>query len=384
MTTILLNNLQVGKSIQYRLPVIGGDPTNVMYSITSGSLPPGLTLTNTKNGIGPMISGAPFTTGSGSCVLTITVGINKTTQPINWVVADVVPIVTLTIAPISLSSLQVGTLIRYKLSTTGGISDAYYSYTITSGSLPSGLQLISGGNGIEPMISGTPTTISSGFFVLSVTWSNITTTELVSWSVIAAPALNLTIAPTNMNGLVVGTTSSITFTVTSGQIPNTTYAYHVQTGNLPGGFVLNGDVLTGTPTITSSGSFDLVVGAISTTTGLSTGNQTFTIPWSVIAAPTLNLTIAPTTFVGAFQVGKVVTRAIIVNNYPTGSPNYGFGIQSGSLPDGLQMNGWGEITGTPYTTGSGFFGLVVYAKNPTTGVTIGTETVVIPWSVLPR
>ena len=122
------------------------------WSLTSGTLPPGLSLTP---GTG-VISGTPTTTGSYPITVQVT---DSELTP-----ATATGSFTITINPtpplqVTTSSLTVGTQgVRYSdsLAATGGVPP--YSWSLTSGPLPAGLTL--SGTGV---ISGTPNGLSGSF-----------------------------------------------------------------------------------------------------------------------------------------------------------------------------------------------------------------------------
>ena len=146
------------------------------YSVASGALPSGLTLSS-----GGVLSGTPTTASSYSFTIQATDSLGNTgTQAYALTIAA--PAVTITLSPSTLPSGTVGTGYSQIITASGGTSP--YNYTVISGALPSGLNLSSGG-----IISGTPTTVSSyGFTIQAADILSYTGTRAYSVTIDAPPA----------------------------------------------------------------------------------------------------------------------------------------------------------------------------------------------------
>ena len=147
---------QVGSSYSTMVQATGGT-TPYHWSISSGSLPAGLTLSATTG----TISGTPTASGSS----TFTVKVTDSTSPTAQTATKSLTI-TVASAPVSVqittSSLPSGQVaVSYSTSLAAIDGTSPYKWSITSGALPAGLTLSSGGT-----ISGTPTT--SGTFTFTV------------------------------------------------------------------------------------------------------------------------------------------------------------------------------------------------------------------------
>ena len=129
------------------------------FAVTIGSLPGGLSL-----GATGILAGTPVSAGSFSFAVTAT-DANKCTgsQIYSITVSQGCPSITL--SPTVLPDGTVGT--AYNQSITAGGGTAPYTYAITSGSLPAGLALGSGG-----MLSGTPSNAGASSFTVTVTDAN--------------------------------------------------------------------------------------------------------------------------------------------------------------------------------------------------------------------
>lgn len=140
ITTGSLLNGTTGAAYSQTLTATGGTaPYN--WSITSGTLPVGLTLSSSG-----VISGTPTTAG-GPTSLTF-----KVTDSASGTSTKVLPITITTTPTISTSSLPnatIGVAYSQTLTATGGTTP--YTWSIVTGALPAGLSLSSSG-----VISGTP------------------------------------------------------------------------------------------------------------------------------------------------------------------------------------------------------------------------------------
>ena len=157
--TITTTGLAAGKngsSYSASLNASGGTP-GYTWSIASGSLPAGLTLSSAG-----VISGTP--TGSG--ISTFTVGVQDSGSPAQTasggesITVSAAPS-KLTITTTGLAAGKNGTSYSASLSASGGTPG--YTWSIASGSLPAGLTISSAG-----VISGTPTASGTSTFTVAV------------------------------------------------------------------------------------------------------------------------------------------------------------------------------------------------------------------------
>jgi len=327
ITTASLPGGQVGVAYSTTLVASGGTPP-YSWSITSGTLPPGLSL-NASTGA---ITGTP-TTAVSSAPLTFQV--QDSSSPKQTKTANL----TLTIAPATLAitttSLpggQVGVAYSTTLVASGGTPP--YSWSITSGTLPPGLSL----NASTGAITGTPTVAVSN---LSLTFQvqdsgtpkqTKTATLLLT---IAPAALGITTA--SLPGGQVGVAYSTTLVASGGTTP---YSWSLTSGSLPAGLSLNSSTgaITGTPTTAvSSAPLTFQVQDSSSPKQTKTANLTLTI-----APATLAIT---TTSLPGGQVGVAYSTTLVASG---GTPPYSWSITSGTLPPGLSLNAsTGVLSGTP-------------------------------------
>ncbi|WP_171904890.1 Ig domain-containing protein, partial [Hoeflea olei] len=189
----------------------------------------------------------------------------------------------------ALNAGQVGTAYTQTITASGGT--APYSYAVTSGSLPAGLTLSTGG-----VLSGTPTTAASASFTVTATDANNDTGDAAYTLQVNAAPVVVTLSPAAgaLNAGQVGTAYTQTITASGGTAP---YSYAVTSGSLPAGLTLStGGVLSGTPTTAASASFTVTA----TDANNDTGDAAYTL--QVNAAPVV-VTLSPAA--GALNAGQV-------------------------------------------------------------------------------
>ncbi len=151
----------VGVAYSYSLAASGGNPPYT-WTISAGSLPPGLSL------VGSAITGTPTATGTSSFTLKVTDSSSHTaTANLSITIASGTVTITTTAPP----NGAVGIAYSYSLAATGGTPP--YTWSIISGSLPPGLGLTSN------VISGTPTAAGTSSFTVKVTDSASNTATAV-------------------------------------------------------------------------------------------------------------------------------------------------------------------------------------------------------------
>nr|MBA3487528.1 putative Ig domain-containing protein [Lysobacter sp.] len=311
------------------------------YSISSGSLPVGLSLTSAG-----VISGTPTQRGP----FVFTVGVSDSlgdtgSRGYNVSVAGG----TLSLSPNPPANAVLNLAYSASFTASGGVAP----YTMIwepdfAKPLPPGLSF-SG-----TTLSGTPTAIGTYTFGIRVTdsstgpgaWRRVFD---VTMTVSAPPTI--TVAPTTLPGATAGIAYSQTIAGGGGTAP---YIYAVTAGTLPAGLALSTStgVLSGTPT--AGGSFNFTIRATDNN-GFS-GSRAYTFS---VAAPTIVL--APTTLPPA-TVGAAYGQTVTASG---GTAPYSYAITAGALPAGLTLASNGTLSGT--ATAGGSFNFTVTATDSSTG-----------------
>ncbi|WP_214109611.1 DUF7927 domain-containing protein [Acrocarpospora catenulata] len=190
-------NGQVGVAYSDQLTVTGGTAP-FTWSLSSGTLPPGLTL-NSSTGL---LSGTPTTAGSYPFTVQVTDANNQTATKAVTLVVVASPTLTFAAPP----SGQVGLAYSDQLTVSGGT--APYTWSVSTGSLPPGLTL----NSSTGLLSGTPTTVGSYAFTVTVVDANSQRDNKAVTLTIGAGPLVIT-KTANTTAAAAGTVVNYTITV---------------------------------------------------------------------------------------------------------------------------------------------------------------------------
>lgn len=239
--------------------VSGSGSPPFTYSIISGSLPAGMTLTS--NGV---LSGTPSATGS----FPVTVRAQDYYTN-NGVRAYTLVVGTISIGFIPASMPAATARVDYTQAILASGGTAPYSFAITSGSLPSGFSM--GPTGIITGSSNVP--VVSNSFTVTVTDANGNTADKI-YSLLVN-AVNITITPTTLPDGVKTVAYSQALTSANGTGNPVVYTYSVTAGSLPPGLSLSsGGQLSGTPTVIG-GPYSFTV--TSTDANLNSGTRAYSI-----------------------------------------------------------------------------------------------------------
>ncbi len=327
---------QVGVPYSATVTATGGvAPYN--WSVSSGTLPSGLTLTSNPDGTG-LISGTPTTLGTSTFTLQV---LDSESPPASGISAPLNIYIEgfVTITTTSLPNGNVAIFYDNQLMATGGT--APYHWTITSGTLPPGLSLTTN----TGVISGTPTTTGSYPFTVQVADSESTpATATGSFTIVIAPTPPLLVSTSSLPGGSQGVYYNYTLAATGGVPP---YSWSLAAGSmpLPAGLTLSGTgVIAGTP-IGSSGSFPITVQVTdsdSPTRNTASAPLTLTINAGPLVVTTSSLPAGTASVPYSATLGAA-----------GGTPPYTWTLIGGILPNGLTLNPTtGLISGTPSVSGS--------------------------------
>ncbi|MEU8035307.1 putative Ig domain-containing protein [Streptosporangium sp. NPDC049078] len=280
---------EVNVPYSFSLTITGGTAPYT-WSVSDGSLPPGLTL-NASTGL---LSGIPTLGGSYSFTARVTDASGARANRDVTVVVAAAPVLTFAAPPSGAVSIPYS----IPLTVTGGT--APYVWSVTAGSLPPGLTL----NASTGLLSGTPTAGGSySFSVKVVDALGQSSTRTVSLTVAALPTFTFNPPPTGQ----VGVAYSVPLTVSGGTAP---LVWSVSAGSLPPGLTLNAStgVLSGTPTAT--GNYPVTFRVVDANNLAATQSATFV----VVAGP---LAMVKTASASSTVPGGTLNYTITVTNTGT-------------------------------------------------------------------
>jgi len=294
------------------------------FSITSGTLPAGLTL---NNGI---ISGTPTTTGTSNFTVRVVDSSAPQLNASKNFSLTIVPALNITTTS-TLNTAQISVAYSQGLAATGGTGP--YSWSLVSGTLPAGLSL----NGAA--VSGTPSAVGTSNFTIRVTDNNspaLTMDKAFTLDVVV-PLMITTTSPLPAGSTGVAYTQNIS--AAGGLAP---YSFSVITGNLPAGLTLANGTISGTPT--TAGTSNFTVRVLDSSTPPQNFQRNFALSInSVLTVTTASLPVGST--------GVPYSQALAAAG---GTAPFSWSIITGSLPQGLNLSG-ATITGTPTAAGTANF-----------------------------
>lgn len=306
-----------------------------VWSITSGTLPAGLSLTN------GVISGTPQTAGDNQTVKVQVTSLDGSTTSTDLTIQVTDPNAPL--AVVTSGALPGGTRGQpYSTALVATGADRNYTWSLVGGALPDGLTLAADGT-----ISGTPTLAGDYSFTVEVQAGsgNPVDAKLSLQIVNPSVALGTTSLPNGLWG--VGYSTPLQATGGTG-----TYSWSVVSGTLPSGLSLSDGVVSGTPDQPGTSTFTLQVSS-GTGNFIVTAQQSYTVS---VDYPDVVITTASLPSGGTYASYKTSLTA-------TGGDNqYAWSVTSGSLPGGLTLAN-GVISGTP--TQAGFYPLTVKVQSGT-------------------
>ena len=364
-TAPALPNGTVGVAYITATLAASGGTQPYVWSITLGSLPPGLTLAASAG----TITGTPTTPTSGPSNFTVQVidakGVTATKQFSITIAAGL----TITTAP-GLPNGTIGVSYSVTVSAAGGTPP--YTWSVIAGSLPTGLTL----NSSTGTISGLASSSGTFPFTLQVTDSaSVTATKQFTLGV--AQALSITTAPTLPSGAV-GTPYSLVLSAVGGTPP---YTFTISEGALPSGLSLNASagLIYGTPA--SSGTFTFAVQV------RDSNSVIFSQPFSLTVVTGLAITTSAQLPAGV--VNSPYSQKITAAG---GTAPYTWTLSQGSLPSGLSLSVSGSgavIAGTPKANGTSTFSIQVTDSVATTvtkqfSLTIGAGLAITSGATLPQ
>jgi hypothetical protein len=325
-----------------------GGTTPYTWSLKNGSppLPNGLTLST--NGV---ISGTPTVTSNATQTFTLTDATSLTVEKSLQLVITAIPLSITTGSPLPQGTANQS--YSEQLAASGGTGA--YTWDLAGGSpvLPTGLTLQTS----TGLINGIPTSASNLNHTFTVTDQTPPTPQTATKTlqlIIGDAPPTLTIA--TPNPLPPGTVlQSYTFTLTASGGTGT-QTWDLASGSLPIGLNLSSNgAITGTPT--TAGTFSRTFRIRDSGNPQQSAQKLLSITINLPAAPNITTTTLPAgTFTVAYNQTVSVTGGI---------GTLVWGVTSGGLPPGLNLNpSNGNISGTPTSSGSFNFTLRVTDSIP--------------------
>ena len=322
-----------------------GQSFNISVTVSQDKLDKGVTFKLTGAGTLTNVTttGATYTaTVSGNATVTITSVADPTKTATINIVVTAAPSIT---SPATLPAATQGTAYNVTIAETGGAGTL--TYTVSVGSLPSGLSLSSSGT-----ITGTATG-PNGPVTFTVKVTDASTVSPQSNTKTFTITVNQAPAITSANNAAFTAGVAGTFTVTSTGSPTPALA---ETGTLPSGvtFVDNGNgtgTLSGTAATT--GTYPITFTA---NNGVGTNaTQSFTLTIGQPAAIT-------STSSATFTVGGAGSFTVTTSGFPAPSLT-----ETGALPTGVTFvdnkNGTATLSGTPAAGTGKTYSLSIKAHN---------------------
>lgn len=172
-----LPSAQVSVSYSAVLIPFGGTPPYTNWTVSSGVLPPGLTLGATTG----VISGTPTTAGTYTFFVTVDDSVPQTSAPQGFSIT--VAATPITFTTLILPNAKEGVSYLAYIIVAGGQSP--YTFSLPAGMLPSGLTL----DATSGIIMGTPASGSAGTYTFTIGVTDSSTTPLTaqhSYSLVVA------------------------------------------------------------------------------------------------------------------------------------------------------------------------------------------------------
>jgi predicted outer membrane repeat protein len=309
-----------------------------LYTVTDGSLPPGLAL-DPNTGI---LSGTPTTSGTFVFVVTATDADTCTgSQGYALQVACF-----FFFSPTSLPAGVEGTPYSQTVEVTAGGTEPF-AFAVVNGALPPGVSLSGTG-----LLSGTPSEPGTFTFVLEATDDNFCT-ALLGYVFVVNPCIAFTTAA--LPAGVVGSPYAATVAAAGGAGPLT---FSVSSGSLPAGLMLdpNTGTISGSPFAPGASLF-----TVTATDGACSADQDLFIVVNPAGCPVI--AVAPAALPNGAE-GAGYDQNLTASG---GASPYSFQIVAGAPPGGIGLSAGGRLMGTALVPGSFTFTVAAADANGCSG-----------------
>jgi len=217
------------------------------------------------------------------------------------------------------------------LAASGG--SGTYTWTLTSGTLPSGLTL--GSNGT---ISGTPSTVETDTFTVTITDGAGRTAGRTFTIPVTVP---VAVSTSTMPPADAGLAYSVALAANGG---TGAYTWSLASGTLPNGLTLgSGGVMSGSPTTAETDSFTVAV--------TDSAGRTATAGYTIVVSMAITTTVLPPMVLNVSYSAQLAAAG--------GSGTSTWKLGSGTLPGGLSLSTSGLLSGKPSKSGSYSFAVQV-------------------------
>ena len=262
-----------GQGIPYSTTILSSGAAPITYSVISGSLPGGLSLSSSG-----VISGTPASTGTSSFTVQAENSLGADTRVFTLSVYQPPAVTTVT-----LGYARLGTPYSAQLTASGSQP---ITYQLTSGGLPVGLSLA----GTTGLITGTPT--AAGTYSFTVTATNIAGVSVaVPLTITAGMALAIATQASLPAGTVGQPYTPLQFTALGIDTDSSVAWSWGVSGRPPGLSFTTAGVLSGTLTTAGTYSFDVTItngSAVATTTCTLEAGQVPTLSGSDVLYGTIS------------------------------------------------------------------------------------------------
>jgi uncharacterized protein (TIGR03437 family) len=325
LTPTSLPSGKVGSAYAVTMSVAGGTPP-YLFSLASGALPQGLTLSSTG-----ALTGTPQKAGTNS--FRVQARDNNGATATADLILEILQ-VGIQVKPGYLPGVTIGSPYSMAFSAEGGTEP--YAFSISSGALPRGLLLSRSGE-----LNGNVQEAGTFRFQIEAVDKNAASGRR-DYEIQCSPVVVL---PYGLGAATVGKGFSATFSASGGTSP---YRYARSAGDLPPGLSLSNGTLAGTPTASGTFRFTIQVQGANNAAGSR--------EYALEVYPTGISLLTDSLAAGA--VGGTYLQIIEAAG---GTAPYKFSIQSGALPSGLKLASTGTLYGTPMVGGT--FSFAVQARD---------------------
>jgi hypothetical protein len=333
------------------------------FTLISGSLPAGVSLSSTGR-----LSGTPTAGGTYTFLVAATDATADSSDAQQYLFT--VNGAIMSASPLTLPTGVSETAYSQTITATGGT--APYTYVVLGGALlPAGMSL----NRATGTLSGTPTVSGTFHFAVLVTDSS---TGVGPYSIsksysLTVDAPTISVTPATLGVGAAGSAYSATLTASGGAAP---YAFAITAGSLPAGLTLSSTgALAGTPT--AAGTFNMTVTA--TDAGGFIGAQAYSL---TVTAPTIS--VLPSTLsagVGGSPYSQTITAS-------GGTAPFTYAVTAGALPAGVSLSSSGTLSGAPSAGGTFTFSVTATDADGFTAaqgysLSVAGSTITVTPSTLP-